>query len=186
MNQIPIRLGPLALLLTIISICLTTLSILTFTTSGADLRLAEKYADTVRVRYELEAEGQAFLEEAENAAAAGLPLDAVADAEAAPGGGIRKRFEKDGTILTVQLAAGADGVLLPDATGMAEAGGRVEPVEADDPDGELLPDSAKTGDSYRMKETAAAGSQRRVRILEWKIARQWEEDDSIGNIWMPE
>ena len=32
MHQVPIKLGPLALLLTIISICLTTLSILTCTT----------------------------------------------------------------------------------------------------------------------------------------------------------
>ena len=60
MHQVPIKLGPLALLLTIISICLTTLSILTCTTSGADLRLAQKYAETVQTRYSLEREGQAF------------------------------------------------------------------------------------------------------------------------------
>ena len=61
MNQSPIRLGPLALLLTVISICLTILAILTFTTARADLRLAEKYAETVRARYALEREGQAYL-----------------------------------------------------------------------------------------------------------------------------
>ena len=54
MKQVPIKLGPLALLLTVISICLTTLAILSFTTASADLRLAEKYADTVQTRYELE------------------------------------------------------------------------------------------------------------------------------------
>ena len=63
MKEIPIKLGPLALLLTVISICLTTLAILTFTTAGADLRLAEKYAETVRSRYALEKQGQAFLQE---------------------------------------------------------------------------------------------------------------------------
>ncbi len=63
MKQVPIKLGPLALLLAVISICLTTLAILTFTTARADLRLAEKYADTVRVRYTLETRGQAFLAE---------------------------------------------------------------------------------------------------------------------------
>ena len=52
-NRTPIRLLPLALLLTVISICLTVLAILTFSTAGADLRLAEKYAETVRTRYEL-------------------------------------------------------------------------------------------------------------------------------------
>ncbi|MBO4330989.1 MAG: hypothetical protein J5827_02825 [Oscillospiraceae bacterium] len=61
MKQTPIRLGPLALLLTIISICLTILAILTFTTARADLRLAEKFADTVQARYELERAGQEYL-----------------------------------------------------------------------------------------------------------------------------
>ncbi len=42
MKQIPIKLGPLTLLLTVISICLTVLAILSFTTARADLRLAEK------------------------------------------------------------------------------------------------------------------------------------------------
>ena len=63
MREIPIKLGPLTLLLTVISICLTTLAILSFSTAKADLRLAEKYADTVQSRYALEAQGQAFLRE---------------------------------------------------------------------------------------------------------------------------
>ena len=53
MKHVPIRLGPLALLLAVISICLTILAVLSFTTGQADLRLAQRYA--------LEAEGQAFL-----------------------------------------------------------------------------------------------------------------------------
>ena len=61
MKHVPIRLGPLALLLAVISIALTTLSILTFTTGRADMRLAERYADTVQERYALEAEGQKFV-----------------------------------------------------------------------------------------------------------------------------
>ncbi|MDO4417646.1 MAG: hypothetical protein Q4C02_05120 [Eubacteriales bacterium] len=135
MNQVPIKLGPLALLLTIISICLTTLSILTFTTSRADLRLADKYAETVKTRYELEREGQAFLQEAEETVSSGLPLNAVFDAMPVPGGGISRTFEQDGTVLTVTL----------------------------------LPDSEK---GY-----AVSG---------WTITRQWEEDNSIGNLWMGE
>ncbi len=57
MKHVPIRLGPLALLLAVICICLTTLSILSFTTGQADMRLAERYAETVKTRYELEAKG---------------------------------------------------------------------------------------------------------------------------------
>lgn len=61
MKDLPIKLGPLALLLTVISICMTTLAILTFTTARADQNLAAAYAQTVQERYTLEAEGQEFL-----------------------------------------------------------------------------------------------------------------------------
>lgn len=80
MKQPPIRLGPLALLLTVISICLTILAILTFTTARADLRLAEKYSETVRARYALEREGQNYLAD----------LDAGRESAPAPeGDGVR-------------------------------------------------------------------------------------------------
>lgn len=144
MNQVPIKLGPLALLLTIISICLTTLSILTYTTSGADLRLADRYAETVRVRYELEREGQAFVEEADETVSSGLPLNAVFDVSPAPGGGITRTFEQDGTVLTVTLMPGRSG------------------------------------------EGAQNGANSDFHVSEWKIIRQWEEDNSIGNIWLGE
>ena len=83
MNHVPIKLGPLALLLTVVSVCLAILAILTFTTAQADLALAEKYAETVQTRYELESQGQSFL-------AAAKPGD-------------RQVFEQDGMRLTVAL-----------------------------------------------------------------------------------
>lgn len=95
MNQVPIKLGPLALLLAVISICLTTLAILAFTTARADLRLAEKYADTVTTRYALEAEGQAFLADVSRD---GFPGEADED------GIYRTVIERDGTKLFVGLA----------------------------------------------------------------------------------
>ena len=67
MRHIPIKLGPLALLLTVISICMTTLGVLAFATARADWNLAQKYADTVQTRYALEAEGQRFLQTAAKA-----------------------------------------------------------------------------------------------------------------------
>lgn len=83
MEQTPIRLGPLALLLTVISICLTVLAILTFSTARADLALAERYAQTVQTRYDLESQGQSFL-------AAARP-------------GQEQTFTEDGMRLTVAL-----------------------------------------------------------------------------------
>ena len=102
MKQIPIKLGPLAFLLTVISICLTVLAILTFTTARADLSLADKYAQTVQIRYDLEAQGQAYL--AQLAAGQGTG-DTDADAD----GVIWKTFSRDGFSLRVGCVAGADG-----------------------------------------------------------------------------
>ncbi len=61
MKELPIRLTPLSLLLTVISICMTVLGILTYTTARADMNLAKTYAETVRTRYELEARGQNWI-----------------------------------------------------------------------------------------------------------------------------
>ena len=109
MNQIPIKLGPLALLLTVISICLTTLSILTFTTARADRRLAEKYADTVTERYDLMNRGQEFLAYAETALAEGTPLNALPGTYTDESGVAWYEEEEGDMRLTVGIAAGADG-----------------------------------------------------------------------------
>lgn len=95
MKQIPVKLGPLALLLAVISICLTTLAILTFTTSRADMRLAEKYAQTVQTRYELEIQGQEFVQGIAGGDLQGLTPD---------GDGILwKTIEKDGALLRIGI-----------------------------------------------------------------------------------
>ena len=79
MKHVPIKLGPLALLLTVISICMTTLGILAFATARADWNLAQKYADTVQTRYTLEARGQGFLRDAAKACQEGKTLQELAD-----------------------------------------------------------------------------------------------------------
>lgn len=109
MKQVPIRLGPLALLLTVISICLTVLSILTFTTARADMRLAEKYAQTVRTRYALEQEGQQFLAEAEAAAGDGS-LELMDDLTRDARGLYWHTLERDGSRLQIGLRRSGDGL----------------------------------------------------------------------------
>ena len=101
MNKAPIRLGPLALLLTVVSICLTILAILTFTTARADLRLAEKYALTVRERYALEKEGQEYLA-ALNAGRADAP-------EAGEDRVLRCELERGGYRLHISLLPDGEG-----------------------------------------------------------------------------
>lgn len=63
MNSSKLRLGMLSILLTIIVICMAVLSLLSFATSMADLRLARRYARTIEIRYELEEEGRRLLEQ---------------------------------------------------------------------------------------------------------------------------
>lgn len=135
MKHIPIRLGPLALLLTVISICMTTLGILAFTTARADYSLAEKYADTVRERYELEREGQLFLREAEEWLAAGGSLSSLEGAVEDETGVVRRNIERGSFSLKVGII----------------------------PDGE-------------------SG----FRVVEWRIQKEWEPEESIGGLWTGE
>lgn len=60
-----IRLGPIAVFLTIIAAVLASLAMLTVATSRADASLSERFAAVTQVRYELEAEGNRFLMEAD-------------------------------------------------------------------------------------------------------------------------
>ena len=108
MKQVPIKLGPLALLLTVISICLTTLAILTYSTARADMRLAEKYAETVRVRYTLEIQGQEYLRDlARESDRDGLEV--LEDFGAPTDGTQRKTFEQDRTRLHVAVKPDGQG-----------------------------------------------------------------------------
>jgi len=102
-KQVPIKLGPLALLLTVISICLTVLAILSFTTARADLRLAEKYAQTVSERYLLEAEGQELLAELQDSDPGMLDMERDAN------GVWWTDLEKNGAHLHIGVKKGADG-----------------------------------------------------------------------------
>ena len=81
MRHIPIKLGPLAMLLTVISVCMTTLGILAFATARADWNMAQKYADTIQTRYALEAEGQRFLQTAALALREGKAPEELESAE---------------------------------------------------------------------------------------------------------
>ncbi|MBQ3955897.1 MAG: hypothetical protein II680_08405 [Clostridia bacterium] len=106
MKDLPIKLGPLALLLTVISICMTVLGILTYTTSRADMKLAETYAETVRTRYRLETEAQEYLVRLSAPGEEALP-----DAD----GVIRETFRDESGLMLhtgVRLAADGDPVVV--------------------------------------------------------------------------
>ncbi|MBR0462555.1 MAG: hypothetical protein IJJ00_07580 [Erysipelotrichaceae bacterium] len=62
-----VRLGPLALLLSIVAIALSTLAILSFASARADMIIARRFANTVKIRYQLDKEGQEYRSQNEGA-----------------------------------------------------------------------------------------------------------------------
>lgn len=111
MEHSGIRLGPLTLLLAVISICMTTLGLLAIATASADLRIAGKYADLVKVRYEMETEGQVFLREAESALLSGKPLHLLPDTDTDADGITWKIIEKEDCKLTAGIRPDEEGRL---------------------------------------------------------------------------
>ncbi len=103
MKHTPIRLGPLALLLTVISICLTVLAILTITTAQADRRMSERYADAVEQRYALEAEGQRLLRDLREDPGRAASLERGED------GLLRTELRRDDFTLRIALREDGDG-----------------------------------------------------------------------------
>ena len=103
MRHIPIKLGPLALLLAGFSICMTTLGILTFTTARADLVMAEKYAATVRNRYELAYQGQSFLRTVGDMLAEGTNAGDISGTETDENGVIWKTIVQDDSKLVIGI-----------------------------------------------------------------------------------
>ena len=105
-----IRLGPVAVFLTVVAAVLATLAILTFSTARADEVLAERFASVTQTRYALEADGNRFLAELgrapENAGTPGAAQDAagrIGGASVLPDGGVRYTSERDGYTLTVEV-----------------------------------------------------------------------------------
>lgn len=103
MRHIPVRVGPLALLLTVISICMTTLGVLAFTTARADWKLAEQYAHTVHIRYELEELGQAFLRDAGEVLESGAKESGIPGITKGEDGILRWTAQREEFRLTVEI-----------------------------------------------------------------------------------
>ncbi len=98
-----IRLGPAAVLLVIVAMVVGTLSMLTISTSNADLVMTEKFADVTNTRYDLIADGELFLCEAAEAGTNGTDpgeMKGVTPTEE----GYRYEKEKNGYKLEVAIS----------------------------------------------------------------------------------
>lgn len=111
MEHTEIRMGPLTLILSVISICATTLCILAIATANADMRIAGRYADMVKTRYALETEGQTFLCEAGTAVLSGTNPSLLPDTTTGEGSVILKEIWKDDYRLIAGIRFEEDGTL---------------------------------------------------------------------------
>ncbi|MBR0341894.1 MAG: hypothetical protein IJH64_06565 [Oscillospiraceae bacterium] len=99
-----LRLGPIAVFLTVVAIILTTLATLTIATSRADTVLAERFATMTAIRYSLEKEGNEFLYEVTQKLESGASLNSISDLNRTGDGLYEYKAEKDGYELKIRLA----------------------------------------------------------------------------------
>ncbi|MBQ9061625.1 MAG: hypothetical protein IJ121_02170 [Eubacterium sp.] len=99
-----IRLGPIAIFLTVIAAVLATLAMLTVATSRADATLAARFAKVTSLRYELETDGNRFLQQIDSSLRSGGPLELPEGAEQLENGNVQYSIEKEGYTLDVEVA----------------------------------------------------------------------------------
>ena len=98
-----LRLGPIAIFLTVVAIILTTLATLTIATSRADVVLAERFATMTAIRYSLEKDGNEFLYEVTQKLEDGASLNNISDLKRNSDGLYEYKTERDGYELTICL-----------------------------------------------------------------------------------
>ena len=98
-----LRLGPVAVFLTIVAVILTTLATLTIATSRADIVLAERFAEMTQIRYSLEAQGSEFLSCLAEELEAGASLSSISELNRKADGIFEYKAERDGYELVIRL-----------------------------------------------------------------------------------
>ena len=151
-----IRLGPIAVFLTVIAAVLATLAILTVATSRADAVLAERFAQVTQIRYDLEKDGNRFLQALDSALM-----------EDDPAGDTGER-ENSGGFSEALLGR------LPEGTELTEEGLLRYYLEKDGYSLTLLVSAGSAeGHSAELYE-----------VTEWKIRKLWEEEDPFEDLWL--
>lgn len=98
------RLGPIAIFFTIVAAVLATLAILTVSTSRADVVLSQRFAQTTAIRYELEADGNRFLQALDASPEDAAALEGV---ELLENGNYQYTTQKEDYDLTVEVSVDA-------------------------------------------------------------------------------
>ena len=127
MNGVKLRLGPLALVLTVITVCLTILSMLDISTAMADYRLAQHFAVSVSESYALETEGYSMI------------------------------------------------------SSICEGDAEIDELMTQSEDGIYA--AVIDGESSSLHIEAKVNENGGLDILSFRIYGQWQEDDSMGDLW---
>ncbi len=173
-----IRLGPIAIFLTVIAAVLATLAMLTIATSRADAAMAERFAKVTSLRYELETDGNRFLQQLDSTLKSGGPVELPDGAEQLDNGNVHYNIEKEGYALDVEVAVNPEGAA-------SDSGGTTVNAEGAGADSERAAmDSEGAGmnpeDDGANADSAASAA---YEVVGWKITKIWQGADPFEDLW---
>lgn len=178
-----VRIGPISLFTLIIVLCLAVLTVLSVTTSLAELSTTERQAATTTETYQLEAVGQQFV--------------ADVDAALAEGGDALSRVLVDyGIQVQSSSTGGSEELVIEDdtVTGEPVGGGLGRPSATEAADGSPVTFSG-TRDGDLISVTFSMESGRTLVIVlriqndtytieQWKVTTEWTDDGTGENLWL--
>lgn len=178
-----VRIGPISLFTLIIVLCLAVLTVLSVTTSLAELSTTERQAATTTETYQLESVGQQF----------------VADVDAAltrDDGALNEVLADYGVQEQSSLTDGSEELVIEDDTVAGEpVGGDLgRPSATEAADGSPVTFSG-TRDGELISATFSMESGRTLAIVlriqndtytieQWKVTTEWTDDGTGENLWL--
>lgn len=189
-----VRIGPISLFALIIVLCLAVLTVLSVTTSLAELSTTERQAATTTETYQLESVGQQFVADIDAALAEGgdtlskVLVDYGIQVQSSSTGGSEELVIEDDTV------AGESVTIEDDATGESVGGDLGRPSAAEAADGSLVASSG-TRDGDLISATFSMESGRTLAIVlriqndtytieQWKVTTEWIDDGTGENLWL--
>lgn len=178
-----VRIGPISLFTLIIVLCLAVLTVLSVTTSLAELSTTERQAATTTETYQLEAVGQQFVADVDAALAEG-------------GDALSKVLVDYGIQVQSSSTGGSEELVIEDdtVTGEPVGGDLGRPSATEAADGSPVTFSG-TRDGDLISVTFSMESGRTLVIVlriqndtytieQWKVTTEWTDDGTGENLWL--
>ena len=178
-----VRIGPISLFTLIIVLCLAVLTVLSVTTSLAELSTTERQVATTTETYQLEAVGQQFVADVDAALAEG-------------GDALSKVLVDYGIQVQSSSTGGSEELVIEDdtVTGEPVGGDLGRPSATEAADGSPVTFSG-TRDGDLISVTFSMESGRTLVIVlriqndtytieQWKVTTEWTDDGTGENLWL--